>query len=280
MTRPMSPRTSILGVTVVMCQPSDPRQQDRSSAPIRDRAGRRVALHSVSPSPPALAQRTPESTDRTHQIVLPRSECASRPGGPGFGVLTVGFLGHREGLSVRPPILAAANCAPVQDSLASPGLLSPSRTAPLGGRSAIRYTPPMPSLCRDCLATFDLAARCPACRSPRNPVAPRTVRPDHRPYGLRRFLCLRRKARRPQLARQTRFRRRRPARRRHHRLLHRPDQGRAVRHAHVPGPETLPRGDGREGPDERLCRGLQSDPRDDGRAFASGGTPVAGRSVH
>ncbi len=119
---------------------------------------------------------------------------------------------------------------------------------------------------------------------PRLPVAAhgvpsRTVRPLHRAHGLRRLLCQRREARRPRPARQARDRRRRAAGCGDDGLLHRPDQGRALGHADVPGAAALPRGDHREAPVRGLFRRVAPDPRHDGGDDPRGGAPVAGRGL-
>ena len=93
------------------------------------------------------------------------------------------------------------------------------------------------------------------------------------------FYASRRKARQPRPARQARDHRRRPARRRLDRLLHRADQGRALGHADVPGAEALPRGRRRARPDGGLRRGLPPDPRDDGGSDPRHRAAVARRGV-
>ena len=105
------------------------------------------------------------------------------------------------------------------------------------------------------------------------------VRADHRASRLRRVLCECREAGRSFAPRPARHHRRGTAGRRVHRLLHRPDQGRALRDADVQGAEALPRGGGRAGPDGPLCGGVAAGPRDDGRADAHRGAAVARRGV-
>ena len=71
--------------------------------------------------------------------------------------------------------------------------------------------------------------------------ASRTVRPDHRPYRLRRVLRQRREARPAGTCGEAGHRRRRRARGGHRRLLRRADVWRAQRHADVQGAEGLSR---------------------------------------
>ena len=104
------------------------------------------------------------------------------------------------------------------------------------------------AVCRDCHEMLGAASALPGVPLAAHGRACGTRAAFHRPHGLRRLLRLGGKARQSFAARPGRDRRRRHPRRRLHLLLHRPDQGRPLGHADVPGAETVPRGRGGETP--------------------------------
>jgi hypothetical protein len=107
----------------------------------------------------------------------------------------------------------------------------------------------------------------------------RTCPARHRPCRLRRLLCGDREARQPLAARPAPDRRRRPSRRRRHRLLHRPHLRGAIGDADVRGAAAVsPCGGGAPGHGEiwpRRPRGA----RHDARPHPAGGAVIDRRSV-
>ena len=136
--------------------------------------------------------------------------------------------------------------------------------------------PPRLRLCRDCLRKDPPgSARCAHCGSPRTISLDDAAGLDNRPCRLRRLLRRGRKARRPEPQRQAVDRRRlRPARRRRHLLLHRPDIRRALGDADVAGPGALSERRGAPARHGQICAGRARDSNADDGAHAAGRAAV------
>ena len=186
-----------------------------------------------------------------------------------------GFLAAVLDSSLRQRIAAAGVCRQIS-SLNPEIIVRARKSSPARRRSEVNVELPRLRPARASAATAstdDAAGRLaplPRLRLAAAHQPSRARPPRHRPYRLRRLLCLDREARRPVPARQAGDHRRRQARRRLDLLLHRPHLWRALGHADVQGAEGLPRRRRDQARHGEICRGRPPGPRADAGADAAG----------